>query len=224
MREVRRTGGRRRGGASACESSRGPWARGARRPGTVPPEGPQEILVPGLAVLRRPVLLRVLRHDRARLEGPVPGERALHDGATALAEEIGRDPAEADRKAGLAVGEEEPLLEGRRVLLERASHHHSAEPVGLAHRLARLGPELGRGDEVDHRLADARQDEAGEGERDHPAPDQELASPAHHPTLLGGVSDPRARSSRTRMRRSTRHQYPRRTAAVRAYAARTNAQ
>src|SRR3989304_500679 len=57
--------------------------RGLRR--VAAPEGLQQLLVAGLRVVRRLVLLGVLGHDRARLEGAVGAERPLPHRAPAPA-------------------------------------------------------------------------------------------------------------------------------------------
>ena len=89
---------------------------------------------------------------------------AFHHGPPALGEEVRRDAAVVDGDGCLAVGQQETLLARGEVLLERALDHHAAQAVGASGRPV-LGHELGRGDEVDHRLPDAREDERAQRQR-----------------------------------------------------------
>ncbi len=101
-----------------------------------------------------------------------------------------------------AVREEEALLTGRHVLLERALDHHAAEPVGTPRRPV-LGHELRGCHEVDDRLPDTGQDEGAERHDDDRGAEKQPVAPAHPRSPAGTL---RAPSSSVRMPDSTRHQ------------------
>src|SRR4029079_47669 len=109
-------GGRGGGSASARGASPGRAARPAAVAGR--PESAQELLVARDGARRRPVLLGVLGHDGAGVEGAVVADLAFHHRSAPLAEEVRGDSAVVDRDGGLAVGQQEALLVRGRVLLE----------------------------------------------------------------------------------------------------------
>ena len=183
-------------------------------------ERPEELLVARDGPRRRPVLLGVLRHDRAGLERSVGAQPAFHHGPPPLAEEVRRDAAVVDGDGCLAVAQEEPLLVRGEVLLEGALDHHAAQAVGASGRAA-LGHELGRGDEVDHRLPDARQDERAQGQHDDSGAEEEAAPPGHGRPAAGRLC---ASRSSIRIPDSTRHQYVTRTPKTSTYAPSTKVQ